>query len=266
MFFELLPASDGIPLAEFIQDQFELIDWNELRPIIGELDAKSRFFQSLLRPAERIETLTRADWDALLAHIFAIRKRRAQILDPDGETRLTNAIHDLLYGENADLAERMNAFLAALVDDASVMTPEIGVELAGEFLHFTFPDRYWLWARWMYNAGTRTGTLPLLMDGDKEVRGATPGETYLNVGRAIVMVTQVKDAEWLFHGGLTDAPLERPFAIDTFLAASYGAYLYGITAWRLTREFHKILPPLPRLVRRLLGLKTKKPNEPNMPN
>ncbi|MBI4674331.1 MAG: hypothetical protein HY741_22030 [Chloroflexi bacterium] len=248
-----MPASDGIPLAEFIQDQFELIDWNELRPIIGELDAKSRFFQAQLRPAERLETLTRADWNELLAHIFAIRKHH-QVLAADDERCLPSAVHDLLYGENPDLSERLNAFLAAL----DVINPEIGVDLAGEFLHFTFPDRYWLWARWMYNAATHTGTLPLLMDGDKELRGATPGETYLQVGRAIVMVTQVKDAEWLFHGGLTDAPLERPFAIDTFLAASYGAYLYGITAWRLTREFHKVLPPLPRLIRRLLGLQVEK--------
>ena len=165
-------------------------------------------------------------------------------LDPAGPVALPNL----------DVAVR----ILGGVDERWFFLATLGVELAGELLHFTFPDRYWLWARWMYNAATHTGTLPLLMDGDKELRGATSGETYLKVGRAIVMVTQVKDAEWLFHGGLTDAPLERPFAIDVFLAASYGAYLYGITAWRLTREFHKVLPPLPRLVRRFLGLQVAK--------
>jgi hypothetical protein len=93
------------------------------------------------------------------------------------------------------------------------------------------------------------------MDGDKELRGDTAGQTYLRVGRAVVMVTEVEDAKWLFRGGLDQMPGQRPFAIDTFLAASYCAYLYGVTAWRLTREFHKVLPPLPRLVRRMLGLK-----------
>ena len=106
----------------------------------------------------------------------------------------------------------------------------------------------------MYNRESGTGVLPLLMDGDKELRGESPGQTYLRVGRAIVMVTQVEDAKWLFRGGLDAMPAQRPFAIDTFLAASYCAYLYGVTAWRLTREFHKVLPPLPRLVRRMLGL------------
>lgn len=245
-----MPATDGLPLAEFIQDQFEVIEWNDLRPIVPELDRKSKFFQARLRHPEHVETLTPTDWDALLQYVFAIRKHRLHVLGAPGDLGFPTAVRELLHGENPDLAERINTFLAAL----QVVNVELGTELAGEFLHFTFPDRYWLWARWMYNASTHTGTLPLLLDGDKELRGATPGETYLRVGRAIVLVTQVKDAEWLFHGGLTDAPLERPFAIDTFLAASYGAYLYGITAWRLTREFHKVLPPLPRLVRRLLGL------------
>lgn len=253
-----MPASDGIPLSDFIQDQFATIEWSELRPILGELDAKNRFFQSLLCPAERVETLTRGEWDRLLARIFAVRKQRAEILDTNNDTWFASAVCELLYGENPDLAERLNHFLSALEQSAPEINPAIGVDLAGELLHFTFPDRYWLWSRWMYNATTQTGTLPLLLDGDKELRAASPGEMYLKVGRAIVLVTQVKDAEWLFHGGLTDAPLERPFAIDTFLAASYGAYLYGITAWRLTREFHKVLPPLPRLIRRLFGLQVEK--------
>ena len=257
-----MPATDGLPLAEFIRDQFEVIEWNDLRPIVQELDGKSNFFQTRLRHDQHIPTLSNADWNALLQYIFATHKYRAQMQSALDNGELQATVHNLLHGENPDLAERINTFLAAL----QVVNVELGTELAGEFLHFTFPDRYWLWARWMYNAETHTGTLPLLLDGDKELRGATPGETYLRIGRAIVLVTQVKDAEWLFHGGLTDAPLQRPFAIDTFLATSYGAYLYGITAWRLTREFHKVLPPLPRLVRRLLGLPTKTPNESNAPN
>lgn len=245
-----MPSSEGIPLGDFLEDAFETIDWGELRAVVPALDAKSRYFQSLLQPPERIPMLTRAELEPLLATIFAVRRHCDQVLGLAEDTRFQSAATELIYGDNQDLGARLDKFLG----DLHVVSPGIGVELAGELLHFTYPQRYWLWARWMYAPESHTGILPLLQDGDKELRGGTMGQTYLRVGRAIAVVTEVQDAKWLFRGGLGETPAQRPFAIDTFLAAAYAAYAYGITAWRLTREFHKILPPLPRLVRRMLGV------------
>jgi hypothetical protein len=45
-----------------------------------------------------------------------------------------------------------------------------------------------------------------------------------------------------------------PFASSAFLSCAYGVYLYGTTGWRLSRDFNGLLPPLPKLARRLLGL------------
>jgi hypothetical protein len=257
-----LPASDGIPLRDFLEDAFETIEWDELRAVVHELDAKSHAFQARLRPASRLEHLAPADVNELLGRMFAVRRQRDAILRGDGAEKFVRATQTLLYGQEQDLSLRLDEFLAEL----DVVNPALGVEVAGELLHMTFPERYWLWSRWMYDADARTGVLPLLMDGDKELRGDSWGQMYLRVGRAIVVVTEVEDAKWLFRGGLAETPALRPFAIDTFLAASFCAYLYGVTAWRLTREFHKVLPPLPRLVRRLFGLKTNLPNGANAPN
>jgi hypothetical protein len=243
-----------VPLRDFLEDAFETIDWDELRAVVHELDAKSRVFQSHLRPASRSERLTPAELHELFGMIFAVRRQRDAILRGDGAEKFVNAARALLYRQEEDLSLRLDQFLA----DLDVMNPALGIEVAGELLHFTFPERYWLWSRWMYDAQAHTGILPLLMDGDKELRGDSPGQMYLRVGRAIVVVTEVEDAKWLFRGGLAESPALRPYAIDTFLAASYCAYLYGVTAWRLTREFHKVLPPLPRLVRRMFGLKMNK--------
>jgi hypothetical protein len=277
-----MPASDGIPLRDFLEDAFETIEWDALRAVVHALDDKSRTFQAHLRPASKLDQLSYGEVNELVGMMFAVRRQRGAILHGDGAEKFINATRDLLYGQEEDLTIRLDEFLAKLdgaassrktidtrlreprPDDASVMNPALGVEVAGELLHFTFPERYWLWSRWMYDADAHTGVLPLLMDGDKELRADSPGQTYLRVGRAIVVVTEVEDAKWLFRGGLAETPALRPFAIDTFLAASYCAYLYGVTAWRLTREFHKVLPPLPRLVRRMFGLKIQ--NVPNMPN
>ena len=47
-----------------------------------------------------------------------------------------------------------------------------------------------------------------------------------------------------------------PFAVDVYLAAIYGIYLYTVTRLRMTQEFNRVIPQLPDLVRRLLGVVT----------
>jgi len=244
-------ASEQVPLRDFLEDAFEAIEWNELRTVVPELEAKSRRVQALLQPVARLDALTRAELETLSASIFVARRHREQVLDARDDHAFKRATRALLY-EQGEVATRINRFLA----DLQVINESLGAELAGELLHFTFPDRYWLFSRWMYNRASGTGILPVLLDGDQELRAETAGATYVRIGRAIMVVTQVEDTKWLWHGGLSDSPRQHPFAIDTFLAAAYCAYVYGVTAWRLTREFHKVLPPLPRLVRRMLGLKT----------
>jgi hypothetical protein len=44
------------------------------------------------------------------------------------------------------------------------------------------------------------------------------------------------------------------FANSAFLACAYGVYMYGSTSWRLSRDFNELLPSLPNMARRLLGL------------
>ncbi len=43
-------------------------------------------------------------------------------------------------------------------------------------------------------------------------------------------------------------------ALDVLLAAVYGVYMYTVLRMRMTREFNRVVPPLPDLVRRLLGV------------
>jgi hypothetical protein len=44
------------------------------------------------------------------------------------------------------------------------------------------------------------------------------------------------------------------FGVDVFLAAVYGIYMYTVLRMRMTQEFNKVVPELPDLIRRLLGV------------
>ena len=44
------------------------------------------------------------------------------------------------------------------------------------------------------------------------------------------------------------------FGADVFLACVYSVYMYTVLRLRMTQEFNRIVPELPDLVRRLLGV------------
>jgi hypothetical protein len=81
-----------------------------------------------------------------------------------------------------------------------------------------------------------------------DLDGAAPGETYLAVGRAVAFVEETGKA-----AGFTDVG-PGLFGTDVFLAAVYSVYLRTVLGMRMTQEFTSVVPPLPDLVRRLLGV------------
>ena len=49
------------------------------------------------------------------------------------------------------VGQRLEEF-AELIDGIGRDVPDdVGQDLGSEILHFTDPDRYWLWTRWMWN-------------------------------------------------------------------------------------------------------------------
>src|SRR3990172_4031941 len=47
---------------------------------------------------------------------------------------------------------------------------------------------------------------------------------------------------------------DSPFGIDVFLSCVYAVYVYTTLRLRMTQEFNKVVPQLPELSRRLLGV------------
>jgi hypothetical protein len=233
------PVVDTQSAQEFRREILDRITAAELQGIAAGLERKSLAMRNLLQPGTRPD---RAALRQVLRLVFATRRRADQILEVVGPDRLGAAITDLL-GPGDDLAARFDRFDAVLSG-----LPVPALDLPGELLHFTYPGQYWLWTRWIWDPGTRTGALGLVTTDVDLAAGATRGEVYLTIGRATAFVDETGKA-----AGFTDAA-PGLFGTDMFLAAVYGVYLYTVLRMRMTREFNQLVPQLPDLIRRLLGI------------
>ncbi len=231
---------------EFTRLALEKVSAHDLGDTAGRLEAKSSFFQDALGRGN-IESLEEDTATALLKTVFSVRRKSKLILTNLTLDGFRRSVRGLLY---ADLTpgQRLEEF-AALVDGIGRDIPEgTGHDLGSELLHFTDPDRYWLWTRWMWNPATRTGALPLVVMEEVDLDGGSVAETYRRVGVAVAFLNDVGEAAGFRTQG------HGVFGTDVFLASVYAVYMYTTLRMRMTQEFNKIVPELGDLVRRLLGV------------
>lgn len=226
---------------EFMSETLAKVSTEVLAEIASDLAVKSRRFAELLEPGR----LARADRDDLFCMfrlIFSARRKADAILDEVGPATLATAIEDLLRGADP-LTVRFERFQGVLES-----FPQAAFEVPSEILHFTYPERHWLWTRWMWDAKPETGALALVTEDDFDLDALTPGDTYMRVGQAVAFVSETG------QGAGFSSFDDSPFAVDVFLACVYAVYMYTVLRLRMTQEFNRIVPQQPELVRRLLGV------------
>lgn len=229
--------------VEFMREALVKISEEDIGTVAGLLAVK----RADLAPFLTREALESANAEAvrpILARVFAVRRRSDALLLSVGAPALAAAISDLLYGPGR-VEARFRDFDEALPE----IEAPIRRDLAGECLHFLDPDRHWLWSRWMWDPDTMTGSLPLVMVDEFDFGGSDAGTVYLRVGAATSSVIATARELGFQRMG------SSPFAVDVYLAAIYGIYLYTVTRLRMTQEFNRVIPQLPDLVRRLLGVR-----------
>jgi hypothetical protein len=249
---------DDPELTEMLQEALHLIAVDDLVQIADELITRHHWFATLFVEQPAPDSLS-ADHLARLARVVTTSKA--------DRSSLTNSLHSLQQEQNGaatalcaallnhdnPAGERIEHFVAALegVDERARL------EMATGLLHFTFPETYWWWSRWMWDATTQTGILSLLAGSVHNLRAAGVGEGYEKVGSVTAMSMRFAEGTGLLVPDLVNHP-QHPqralFAPDVFLACAYVVYMYGISSWRLSREFNRLLPPPPTMIRRLLGL------------
>ncbi|MCB0102912.1 MAG: hypothetical protein KDD74_12760, partial [Anaerolineales bacterium] len=145
--------------------------------------------------------------------------------------------------------------VASFVEKVNALDTRLALELATGLLHNISPNEHWLWTRWLWDPTVGTGILPLLAGSTHNLTAENLADGYVRVGAVSAMSVKFGEGTGLFVEELTRDEKRAPFANSAFLACSYSVYLYGTTSWRLSREFNGLMPTLPNMARRLLGLK-----------
>jgi hypothetical protein len=227
---------------EFMREALAKITLAELDAIADALEVRHARMRALLAAPRRRE-LDAGALRPLLRSIFATRRRADAVLDTVGAPALAGWIAELLDG-GAPAAARLQVFH----DRLAGVPPTVRYDLGSELLHGTDPERHWLWTRWIWDPATRTGALPLVTAEAHDLDAGTVGETYLRVGRAIASVHEIGRAAGFTRIG------DGRFGADVYLACVYCVYVYTTVRMRMTQEFNRVIPPLPELARRFLGV------------
>ncbi len=144
--------------------------------------------------------------------------------------------------------------VAAFVEKLTALDTRLALELGTGLLHNISPKESWLWTRWLWDPTTGTGILPLLAGSSHNLLATNLADGYARVGVVTAMSVKFGEGTGLWTGELMSNEKRAQFANSAFLACAYSVYMYGSTSWRLSRDFNELLPSLPNMARRLLGL------------
>jgi len=144
--------------------------------------------------------------------------------------------------------------VAGFVERLNALDTRLALELATGLLHNASPAEHWLWTRWLWDPTTGSGILPLLAGSSHNLLADNLADGYSRVGAVTALSMRFAEGTGLWTGELVSSAERAQFANSAFLACAYGVYMYGSTSWRLSRDFNELLPSLPNMARRLLGL------------
>jgi len=236
---------DDPELQKTLQESLEQVSSEDVIAIAGELaERHARLFLGL-DPASAKFATSFADVAAAVTHTRA----NARTLTNFFSNSDYKIFDELLHGE-APAPVRVAAF----VEKLDALDTRLALELATGLLHNTAPQDNWLWTRWLWDPTTGTGILPLLAGSVHNLVAENLADGYARVGSVTAMSMKFGEGTDLFTQDLLEDEKRTPFANSAFLACAYGVYMYGTTSWRLSRDFNELLPSLPNMARRLLGL------------
>ncbi|TNE55296.1 MAG: hypothetical protein EP344_13450 [Bacteroidetes bacterium] len=227
---------------EFMKETLEKVEERHLVRISEALEVKSELFRQQFEQSN-IARLTEEDLMNTLRYIFSVRRTAKKMLEKTGLEPFKQHVHDLLYG-NEPIQSRFQDFCGRMEG----LDEHLRFDLAGELLHFTFPDQYWLWCHWMWNPKIKTGSLPLVTTEEFDLTAPSLGEAYLKVGKAIAFVHEVGEAA----GFQTIS--RKLFGTDVYLSCVYVIYAYTVLRMRMTQEFNQVMPGVAEFSTRILGV------------
>ncbi|MEE9371890.1 MAG: hypothetical protein V3V00_02455 [Saprospiraceae bacterium] len=227
---------------EFMKEALNSVTIEELEKISKDLEIKHKAFANML-VEEKIDTISEEELLVILRYTFPTRRAAKTILENNKIENLRALIKDLIYGQD-EVNMRFQRFYDNLIND----NDNLKFGFAGELLHFTKPNKYWLWTRWIWDPKNKTGSLSLVTTEDFDMNADSVGESYMKVGKATAFVHHTGEAAGFQNISRT------LFGTDVYLCCVYVIYTYTVLRMRMTQEFNKVIPGLPEFSRRLLGV------------
>ncbi|HSG45336.1 MAG TPA: hypothetical protein VLA72_19500 [Anaerolineales bacterium] len=243
---------DDPALEKTLQDALTQVSSDDVIAIADELSERhARIFLNL-KVGSQQWTSSFADIASAVTHTRANARTVTNQFN-HGDFKL---FEDLL-NEEAPTPVRVAKF----VEKLNALDTRLALELATGLLHNISPTDNWLWTRWLWDPTTGTGILPLLAGSTHNLQAENLADGYARVGAVSAMSLKFGEGTDLWTDELMANEERAKFANTAFLACSYSVYMYGTTSWRLSAEFNNLLPSLPNMTRKLLGLKKVKEEE-----
>lgn len=211
---------------------------------VEALQLKHTLFQEALREAEG-RTVALETFKALCPFMASIRRRIGAYLEEDKFPMLRDAIGELLAGtaDTASTDARIEQFIGRFPNDKSHRWVR---DLAAEVLHNTYPERYPLMCRWVWNRKSNTGVLREIWFGDNvdniTIDVASSYGTFLMLREEL--------SQFLTENGVFSDVM---IYIDLICAQVYADYICAQGGTYLRADFSSPDDPMQH-ARRLLGL------------
>ena len=166
---------DSESALEFMKEATKLASSADLEDLSERVSLKSECFQGHLSPSF-VDKLDQGNFDRIVSLIFSIGRKSKRLIDANGFENLRSMIRELLHGVDP-IENRFSLF----VNQVEGIEGKMRINFAGELLHYSMPDRYWLWTNWIWDPDNNTGALPLVVQEKVDLLGETDGETYLSL-------------------------------------------------------------------------------------
>ena len=239
---------DDPELQANLQDALSQVSPEDVSAIADELaERHARLFRGLITDPAKL-----ASSFAEVASAVTHTRRNARSIAGYFAQGETSVFSELLTG-SAPAPVRVAVF----VEKQAALDTRLALELATGLLHNTSPREHWLWTRWLWDPTTGTGILPLLAGSSHNLLATNIADGYARVGAVTALSMRFGEGTGLWTDDLVRTETRARFANSAFLACAYTVYMYGSTSWRLSRDFNELLPSLPNMARKLLGLPKK---------
>ena len=233
---------DAPTARELLEEAHAKITREEIAAVVDLLEVKARAFQARLGP-DAIATADERVLREILRSVFVSRRRVGAIFGARPAEQLRETIARLLHGDDP-AHERLAVFCgaielpelaAAASSAASCCTSATPPAIACARASSTTPTR----------APARCRCSSARATSSRATASPRPTSASSRAMRSVDASPEA--ASFRPQGG-------GALATDVFLACVYGVYMSTVLGLKMSREFNSLIPPLPQLARRLLGV------------